>query len=207
MSSRSSNIDSRRRHTQILEDPQRSQPLRSSIPPLYFHKDPSEEKSPLPPPSVAFKVRPMFIEDAFLWYFLRSYNSLQDLQLISPWNFYLYGEGIAGLMRIGDKLLWERYRHLFLEAYETQAYRETKRLPESASKSEKKINRAAVESLGRACEAAYIGKSYRWTDPTLVKKDWAKSPGMDSLKYHRGTAIPKLPPIKGYAERLQVDRT
>ena len=144
----------------------------------------------------------MHLEDAFIYFFIRNYRNLDPGKLATLWSYYIADEDLGiELTPETDHIIYKRYWFLHREAY----FR-VERSPDGASKSEEQLNHAAVQSLDRACEATYLGKSYRWSDPTLVKNDWAKIPRMNTLEYHCSNKDLEFPQKPGYAKRLQVDR-
>ena len=138
----------------------------------------------------------MFIEDAFIWYCVRSYKPLEGVQFRNLWNRYINGGGFAGPMgptitkhpqrfdkepRMSEPnlLLYERCRHLFLDTYER-----LKLGPEFASADHALLCDAAVKNLDTSCKVSCMGATqYGWTDPNKVQTDWAAHRDMNTLEY------------------------
>ncbi|MCJ1437506.1 hypothetical protein MMC27_006893 [Xylographa pallens] len=145
----------------------------------------------------------LYLEDAFICYFIHHYDYLEVRQLGELWNFYIAEEelGIPLEVEAYDII---RSRYWFLHQ---RAHHMVKELPEWASASAEDVNCAAVESLARACERTCMGsRPYRWTRPYLVEEDWAHDSYMSRLRYSSSYTYPNLSTRDGFPSRLQVDR-
>ena len=150
----------------------------------------------------------MFIDDAFIWYFVRNYDGLRTSQFLNLWNYYMTKERLAGPIdmtrlrngRLEDNtVLWERCRYLLANAYQ-----QTRLRPENSSLSEREVRLALTKSLDNACKATCVfsERQYRWTDYRYVLEDCIGMKEMGRLMYSDFQSIPDPPDGPAHTTRL-----